>query len=146
MSRKWLITLLLTAAVWWVLSIAAAAKIEHFQDPQGTLHITNVEPEDQAKSESKPASASSVSQGGRQAQPPQAPAPAPSPPPSIAGPPDEGQVQTESNQTPGEASPQVEGIQEPGEQSSHGAPEIKVDLPVSHLREIFGSPADRPGG
>jgi hypothetical protein len=49
MKRIWSVVLILLALAWGAMTPAAAEKIEHFKDNQGTLHITNVKPEEQAK-------------------------------------------------------------------------------------------------
>jgi len=73
--------LFLLTLAWWSLSPAAAAKIKHFKDTQGTLHITNLEAEDQAKSGAAPAAKVSPPPGlPPDLQPPQIPRSAAAPP------------------------------------------------------------------
>jgi len=48
-NRKWRFVLVLLTLTWWGAAPAAADKVKHFKDDQGTLHITNIKPEDQGK-------------------------------------------------------------------------------------------------
>ena len=56
MNRIWSVLLMLLVLTWGS-PTPAAAKVEHFKDNQGTLHITNEKAEDQAP---KPEAAPSV--------------------------------------------------------------------------------------
>jgi hypothetical protein len=48
LKRLGAVVLILLALTWGTPRGAGAAKVEHFKDGQGMVHITNVKPEDQA--------------------------------------------------------------------------------------------------
>jgi hypothetical protein len=137
MKWKWRVPLILLTLAWWSLSPAAAAKIEHFKDTQGTLHITNVGPEDQVKSGAAPAAKVSPAPG---VQPPglipllppvQPLQPPPQPPPmprSAAAP-------------PAEVPPEIP--LKPEVQPDNEHPKENVEKPVSHLGGDPGTPLNR---
>lgn len=136
MSRKWRIALLLIMVAWWTMSPAAAAKIEHFKDTAGTLHITNVGPEDQPNAGSEATTTYPLRQRGVRPQLPLVQEP-PTPPPV--------EVPAETEQTPGEA-PQIETPSEPEVQPGNEQPQANVEQPVSYLGGTSGSPAAPPVG
>jgi len=130
MKWRWRVPLFLLTLAWWSLSPAAAAKIEHFKDPQGTLHITNVGPEDQAKSGAAPAAKVSPAPG----------VPAPGVPLHLppATPP---QIPRSAAAPPAEEPPEIP--QKPEVQPDNEQPLENVEKPVSHFGGDTGSPLDR---
>jgi hypothetical protein len=137
MKWKWRVPLILLTLAWWSLSPAAAAKIGHFKDTEGTLHITNVGPEDQAKPGAAPTAKVSPAPGGEPPGllpllPPVQPLqPPPQPPPmprSAAAP-------------PAEVPPEIP--QKPEVQPDNEQPPENVEKPVSHFGGDTGSPLVR---
>jgi len=99
MNRLGAVVLMLLTLTWGTPSGAAAAKVEHFKDNQGTVHITNVQPDDQAAPGAAPGAPAPAQSG---AAPPAAGLTPP--PPPIAGP-DEAPV---LGPPPTETSPETE--------------------------------------
>jgi hypothetical protein len=87
MNHMGSIVLILLALTWGTPRGAVAAKVEHFKDGQGTVHITNVKPEGQAVPEAAPAAPAPVKFGEQSAEAagPEA-APEPEPPQTEASP------------------------------------------------------------
>ncbi len=133
MNLKWRVAILLLTLAWWGLSPAAAAKIERFQDAQGTLHISNVKPEEPGKETgSLPAAAPLIKPQVPQAQPQPIPPPAVEPVPGThredPAPPDA---------PPSGASPGLEA--QPEKQ-----PQSDPEKPVSRSRRNQGRLAGGP--
>ena len=126
MKWRWRVPLFLLTLAWWSLSPAAEAKIEHFKDPQGTLHITNVGPEDQAKPGTAPAPKASPAPG---VPPPGVPPDLPAMPP---------QIPRSAAAPPAEESPEIP--QNPEVQPDNEPPPENVEKPVSHFGGDTGSP------
>jgi hypothetical protein len=93
MNRKWRVVWMLLIMTWWGATPALAEKVKHFKDDKGTLHITNVKPDEPGKTPEAPGAAgeplkvrlpesSSSSPGG--AFPPPAPEPAAEVPEEVA--------------------------------------------------------------
>jgi hypothetical protein len=136
MKWKWRVPLILLTLAWWSLSPAAASKIKHFKDTQGTLHITNLESEDQAKPGTAPAAKVAPAPGlpAPGVPPPLPPvqplqAPPPQPPP---------QMPRSAAAPPAEVPP--EAPQKPEVQPDNEPPKENVEKPVSHLGGDTGSP------
>ncbi len=140
MKWRWRVPLFLLTLAWWSLSPAAAAKIEHFKDTQGTLHITNVGPENQAKSGAAPAAKVSPAPGE---QAPGLPLPGVPPPglPLHLPPATPLQIPRSAAAPPGEVP--LETPQEPEVQPDNEQPQENVEKPVSHFKGNNGSPLDR---
>jgi hypothetical protein len=92
LKRLGAVVLMLLVLTWETPLAAVAAKVEHFKDSQGTVHITNVKPEEQAA----PGAPAPVKLGGAPAEAagPEA-APEPEPPqteatPEVEAPSDDG--------------------------------------------------------
>jgi len=125
MKWRWRVPLFLLTLAWWSLSPAAAAKIKHFKDTQGTLHITNLEAEGQAKPGTAPAAKVSQPPGlPPDLQPPQIPRSAAAP--------------------PAEEPPEIP--QKPEVQPDNEQPQENVEKPVSHFGGDTGSPLVRLRG
>jgi len=128
MKWRWRVSLFLLTLAWWSFSSAAAAKIEHFKDTQGTLHITNVGPENQAKPGAAPAAKVAPAPGLPLHLPPSTP---PQIPRSAAAP-------------PAEEPPEIP--QKPEVQPDSEQPPENVEKPVSHFGGDTGSPLVRLRG
>jgi hypothetical protein len=92
LKRLGAIVWMLLALTWGTPSGALAAKVEHFQDKQGTVHITNVKPEEEA-APAAPAPQKVGEQSAEAAGPEAAPDPEPAPteaPPEAEAPPEDG--------------------------------------------------------
>jgi hypothetical protein len=134
MKWKWRVSLILLTMAWWSLS-PAAAKIEHFKDTQGTLHITNVGPENQAKPGTAPAAKVAPAPGS-----PGPGLPAPGLPLHLppATPP---QIPRSAAAPPAEEPPEIP--QKPEVQPDNEPPPENIEKPVSHFGGDTGSPLDR---
>jgi hypothetical protein len=88
MNRKWRLILILLLTAWWVPALVADAKINQFKDDQGTVHITNLKPEEEAKP-APPAGPGPIQLHIPGAKSPEASAPPPPPQGPIMEPPDE---------------------------------------------------------
>lgn len=105
MQRQWRVVLILITLTWWSLTPAAAEKVGHFKDDQGTLHITNVEPEDQAKPPAPPPTGVPIRPLGPQTRVPPAPMPpvqVPHAQPPLAQPPEVVSPSAETAEVPAE--------------------------------------------
>lgn len=134
MKWKWRVLVILLTLAGWSWS-PAAAKIKHFKDTEGTLHITNLEAEDQAKSGAAPAAKVTPAPG---VPPPGVPLLGVLPHLPPATPP---QIPRSAAAPPAEEPPETP--QKPEVQPDNEQPQENGEKPVSHFGGDTGSPLDR---